>query len=77
MNSSDESPRKMGSPDAYSRTTALGSTQIGVRTFPFEHGDLLPQGEDFQGDVPPTPEEDADCGQESEDEIEHEATVVT
>ncbi len=29
-----------------------------------EYGDLLAQGEDFEGDIAPTPEEDAQCGQQ-------------
>ena len=50
---------------------------IGARTFPFEHGNLLSQGEDLKGGVAPTAEEDSDRGQEGEDEFGHERMVVT
>ena len=43
------------------------------RPFAFEDGDLLPEGEDFEGSIASTAEEDAD----GEDEFEHELTVVT
>ena len=42
----------------------------------FENCDLLSQGEDLKCSVTPTAEEDLNCGQESEDEFEHEPTVV-
>jgi hypothetical protein len=41
-------------------------------SFPLEKDELLPQGEDLQGGVIPTAEENSDSGQESEDEFEHE-----
>ena len=39
------------------------------RPLALEHGDLLSQGEDFEGGVPATAEEDADRGEEGEDEL--------
>ena len=47
------------------------------RPFSFEHGDLLPQGENFQGSVQAIAEEHADGSQECGDQMEHESTVVT
>ena len=37
--------------------------QAGPRPFTFEHGDLLSEGEDFEGGVAPMAEEDAESGQ--------------
>jgi hypothetical protein len=51
--------------------------QLRPRSFTFEYGDLLPEGEDFEGRFAPTPEEDADHGQDGEDEFGHELTLVT
>jgi hypothetical protein len=45
--------------------------------FPFEHGDLLSECEDFEGGIAPTAEEDADHGEDGEEEFEHEITLVT
>jgi hypothetical protein len=45
--------------------------QPGPRLFPLEHSDLLPEGEDFQRGVTPTPEEYPGCRQEGYDEFEH------
>jgi hypothetical protein len=42
------------------------------RPFAFEHGHLLSQGEDFQGGIASTAEEDADHGEDGEDELRHE-----
>jgi hypothetical protein len=44
--------------------------------FPLEKDELLPQGEDLQGGVIPTAEENSNSGQESEDELEHELYFV-
>ena len=43
-----------------------------ARTLPLEDGDLLPQGQDFQGSVVPTAEENSHQGHESKNELEHE-----
>ena len=44
-----------------------------TRPFPLEDGDLLPQGQHFQGSVMPATEEDSHGGQESKNESEHES----
>jgi hypothetical protein len=51
--------------------------QTGTGPLPLENCDLLPQGEDLQGGVLATAEEDSDCAQEGKDEFEHESYVVT
>jgi hypothetical protein len=53
------------------------AVQGGSRPFSFEHGDLLPQRENFQGGIHTSAEEDADGSQECGDQMEHESTVVT
>jgi hypothetical protein len=45
--------------------------QTGTGPLPLENCDLLPQGEDLQGGVLATAEEDSDCAQEGKDELEH------
>ena len=47
------------------------------RPLTFEHGDLLSQGEDFEGRVASTAEEDTDHGEDGEDEFRHGVTFVT
>jgi hypothetical protein len=42
-----------------------------------EYGELLPKGENFQGRIPSTAEEDADHGEDGEHEFRHGFTVVT
>ena len=51
--------------------------QPGTGSLPLERGNLLPQGEDLQGGVPATTEEDANGSQASKDELEHKPYVVT
>jgi hypothetical protein len=53
---------------------AVPGIQRRPRSFTFEYGDLLPEGEDFEGRVAPTPQKEAD---HSEDEFGHELTLVT
>jgi hypothetical protein len=45
--------------------------------FSFEDSDLLSESEDFQGEVSSGPEKDLEGGEQSEDEVDHETTVVT
>jgi hypothetical protein len=45
--------------------------------FSFEDGDLLAKSEDFQGEIPAGAEKDLKGGEQSEDEIDRETTVVT
>jgi hypothetical protein len=56
---------------------AVPGIQRRPRSFTFEYGDLLPEGEDLEGRVTPTPEEDSDHGEDGEDEFGHELTLVT
>lgn len=46
-------------------------------TFPLEHGNLLTKGEDVEGGVASTAEEDTDHGEDGEDELEHEPILLT
>jgi hypothetical protein len=39
----------------------VGCTQIGAGTFPFEHGDLLSESEDFEGGIAAGAKEHASC----------------
>jgi hypothetical protein len=41
------------------------------RPFAFEYGDLLSEGEDFEGGIGSTAEEDTDHGEDGEDELRH------
>ena len=50
---------------------------IQTGTGPLENCDLLPQGEDLQGGVLASAEEDSDSVQESKDEFEHESHAAT
>ena len=43
----------------------------------FQHSDLLSEREDFEGGIASTAEEDTDHGEDGEDELLHELTVVT
>jgi len=51
--------------------------QFRPRPFAFEHRNLLPEREDFDGGIAPGPEEDTDHGEYGEDEFEHEFPLVT
>ena len=42
-----------------------------------EHGDLLSEGEDFEGRVASTAEEDAHHGEDRKNEFRHQLTLVT
>ena len=46
--------------------------QSGPRAFPFEHGDLLPEGEDFEGRITSTAKEGSDSHKERKNDMEHE-----
>jgi len=47
------------------------------RPFPFQHGDLLAEGKDFEGGIASTAKEDSDGDKEREDDFEHEAPFLT
>ena len=49
--------------------------QYRPRPFALEHGDLLSEGEDFQGGIASTAEEDSDGGNECEDRSEQESPL--
>jgi len=51
--------------------------QTGTGSFPLEDGDLLSEGEDLQGGVAATTEENAHHGEYGEDEFLHELTLLT
>jgi hypothetical protein len=51
---------------------SIPGIQTRARTPSFKDGDLLAQGQNFQGGVVPTAEENLDGGQESKNESEHE-----
>ncbi len=53
------------------------SSSIGPRLFSFQHGDLLSEGEDFEGSIPSTAKEDSDRHKEREDDLEHESILLT
>jgi hypothetical protein len=50
--------------------------QCRPRPFPFEDRHLLPKGEDFQCQIGPTTEEDADGRKERRYDAEHDSTFV-
>jgi hypothetical protein len=52
---------------------SVTGVQLRPRPFPFQHGDLLSEGEDFEGGIASTAQEDSDGHKESEDDLEHEA----
>ena len=47
------------------------------RPFAFEHRDLLSEGEDFEGRIGSTAEEDTDHGEDGDDELGYELTLAT
>ena len=47
------------------------------RPFAVERGDLLSEGEDFEGGVASTAEEDTERGEEGEEEFRHGLTVLS
>ena len=55
----------------------IEGVEFGPPSLPFEHGDLLPEGEDFEGRVAATAEEYTDHGEDGEDKFRHELTLVT
>ena len=47
--------------------------QFWPRPLPFQHGDLLSEGKDFEGGIASTAKEHSDGDKEREDDLEHEA----
>jgi len=54
----------------------IQGVQGGPRSLVFQHRDLLSEGKNFEGGVGSTAEEDTDHGEEGEDELRHELTLV-
>ena len=52
---------------------SVPEVQFWSRPFPFQHGDLLAEGEDFESGIASTAKEDSDGNKEREDDFEHEA----
>jgi hypothetical protein len=44
---------------------------------PFQHGDLLPEGKDFEGRITSTAKEGSDGHKERKDDMEHEFILLT
>jgi hypothetical protein len=55
----------------------IKADKCGSRPFAFEYSGLLPQRQDFKGDIHATAEEDTDGSEECGNPIAHESTVVT
>ena len=47
------------------------------RSLAFQHRDLLSEGEDFEGRIGSAADENADHGEDGEDELRHELTLLT
>jgi hypothetical protein len=56
---------------------AVPGVQFRPRPFPFQHGDLLSEGEDFEGGIASTAKEDSNGDKEREDDLEHESILLT
>jgi hypothetical protein len=48
-----------------------------ARALAFENGELLAEGQNFQGGIGSCPEGGVECNEEGEDELDHEPTVLT
>ena len=66
-------PRR-GSLQPSATGSLLVSSEVWPRRFPFQHGDLLLEGEDFEGGIASTTEEDSDGSKEEEEDFGHEHT---
>ena len=53
----------------------IKGVQRWTRPLALQHGDLLAQGEHLERGVPTSAEEDPDCGQEGQDELEHDSPL--
>ena len=51
--------------------------QVWPRALAFENGELLTEGQDFQGGIGSCPEGGAECNEEGEEELDHDPTVLT
>jgi hypothetical protein len=70
----DQDVRPAGSTLAECRPEeSVPGVQFWPRPLPFQHGELLAEGEDFEGGIASTAKEDSDGDKEREDDCEHEA----
>jgi hypothetical protein len=74
--SEDINPTKPEAPQS-SPEQPVERVQPRSRSFPFQDGDLPPEGDNLQGGIGPGAEVDAEGSEENEDEMEHEFQVVT
>ena len=56
---------------------SIQGIQFWPRPFSFEHGDLLSEGQNFEGGIRSTAEKHSDTDKEREDEFKHQLTLVT
>ena len=74
----DQDFRSAGpTPPEYGPEESVAGVQSWQRSFPFEHGDLLPEGEDFEGHITSTAKEGSDGYKEREEDMEHEFILLT
>jgi hypothetical protein len=74
----DQDVRPAGpTPPEYGPEESVPGVQSWPRSFPFEHGDLLPEGEDFEGSIASTAKEGSDGHKEREEDMEHEFILLT
>ena len=55
----------------------VASVRVWPRTLAFENGQLLAEGQNFQGGIGSCPEGGMECNEEGEEELEHEPMVLT
>jgi hypothetical protein len=69
---------RIGIHDLNMELLRLRYIQIGLLflAFPFQHGDLLSEGEDFEGGIASTAKEDAYGNKDREDDFEHDLTLL-
>ena len=74
----DQDVRPAGPTLAECRSEApVQGVQCWPRPFPFHHGELLSEGEDFDGCIASSAKEDSDGDKEREDGFGHELTLLT
>jgi hypothetical protein len=55
---------------------SVHGVQCWTQPFPFQHGDLLSEGEDFESGIATAAKEDAYGDKEREDDFEHDLTLL-
>ena len=72
----DQDVRPAGpTPPEYGPEESVAGVQSWPRSFPFEHGDQLSEGKNFEGGITSTAKEDSDRHKEREDDMEHESIL--